>query len=466
MCCSRQAGSLTQSCGQRTTKLLHNSAIDGSRTAIPGSRSQRLFDCSFTSTWSANSQKEFRNGITFGPQIQVSRLTDNLQDLNGLSQATISFQILLPLLRNRGRETVDAQEVSARFTLDASLLQLNHTIAQQLANSAIAYWNVVAAKENLKIYVDSETRGKNYLDDVQTLINFDRVARGEINQVLANLADRTSSRIQAEQAVFDAQQNLALAMGLTTKEITEFPQTVDPLPDWTSTAVLAVNPTLIQSFVDRALQGRGDLLAAEQHERSSQVLIPAAKNQLRPQLNLNLSIGYAGLLEGTNYLRVFGSPFNNVGGPTAVGSLTYSFAPRNNTARGELAQAQGSYRQAEIERSDIERTVASNVATAMVDLASSISRLQKAREGVAAYQRALEGEQEKFTLGLNQFVDVLTIEDRLTNALLQALSAQLNYATAIENLRFATGTIIDVNKQTQTLEKNTFLVPPFQWGIN
>ena len=131
--------------------------------------------------------------------------------------------------------------------------------------------------------------------------------------MIANLADRTSSRIQAEQAVLDAQQNLALAMGLTTKEITTFPQTTDALPDWTGTAVPTVSPSLIQSCVDRALQGRGDLLAAEQHARSAEVLIPAAKNQLRPQLNLNLSVGYAGLLEGTNYLRVFGSPFNNVG---------------------------------------------------------------------------------------------------------------------------------------------------------
>ena len=90
--------------------------------------------------------------------------------MNGLSQATISFQVLLPLLRGRGREVVDAQEASARFTVDASLLQLNHTIAQQLANSAIAYWNVVAANESLKIYLDSEKRGKTYQDDVQTLI--------------------------------------------------------------------------------------------------------------------------------------------------------------------------------------------------------------------------------------------------------------------------------------------------------
>jgi outer membrane protein TolC len=301
---------------------------------------------------------------------------------------------------------------------------------------------------------------------VQTLIDVDRVAKGEANQVVANLADRTSSRIQAEQGVLDAEQNLALAMGLTTAEITTFPQAVDSLPDWTGREIPIITPPLVQSFVERALKNRGDLLAAAEHERAAAVVIPAARNQLRPQLNLGVSVGYAGLLNGTNYLRVFASPFNNVGGPNATGSLTYSFAPRNNVARGELAQAEGVYHQAAIQRSDIERTIASNVSSAMVDLVSSIRRLQKAREAVNAYRRALDGEQDKFSLGINQFVDVLTIEDRLTNALSEALSAHLSYATAIENLRFATGTIIDINKQAQLLEKRTFLFPPFEWESN
>jgi len=465
-------GVLQQASGQFDTVLGANG--QHSRTITPLTKLQQAqaqaagvtasSQTTESSSYAASVQKEFRNGITIGPQIQVNRLADNLQDLSGLNQSTIAFQVILPLLRGRGHNVVGAQEMSARFTVDATLFQLNHTIAQQLASCAVQYWNVVAAKENLQIFSNSEARGKAYLDDVRTLIDADRVAKGEINQVVANLADRTSSRIQAEQAVLDAQQALALSMGMTTRELRTFPQPIDPLPDWTQSEAPAVTPSLIQSFTDRALQNRGDLLAANEHERAAEVLVPAARNVLRPQLNLGLSLGYSGLLEGTNYGRIFGSPFYNLGGPTATGSLTYSFAPRNNVGRGELAQAEGSYQQAVIQRSDIERTIASNVSSAMIDLASSIARLQKAREAVNAYRVALEGEQEKFRLGISQLVNVLTIEDRLTNALSQALSAQLNYATAIENLRFATGTIVDLNKQTQTLEKSTFLVPPFDWG--
>ena len=417
-----------------------------------------------STSYNVNAQKEYRNGITIEPSLQINRLRDNLTNLPGTDQSTISFQVTIPLLRGRGREVVAAQETSARQNVDASVFTLNFTIAQQLAGAASQYWNAVAGIANLQIAKDSETRGLNYARDVRTLIAADRVPRLEINQVLANLADRTASRVQAEQNLLDARQNLALAMGLSADEITSFPMPTEGLPEWLGEAPPAVTPALMQSFVAQAMSHRADLMAADKTSLASQVLIPSFKNQLRPQLNLNLNIGYSGLLEGKDYFRIFGSPFRNVYGPNAVGSLSYSFAPKNDVARGELMQVQGSYRQAVIQRGDLARTIASNVASAMVDLSSSVARLRKERDAVSSYRLALDTEREKFSMGLNSLIDVLTMEDRLTAALSNELSAHLSYALAIENLRLATGTIIEPDKLTQTLRRETFSTPPFPWG--
>ena len=111
------------------------------------------------------------------------------------------------------------------------------------------------------------------------------------------------------------------------------------------------------------------------------------------------------------------------------------------------------------------RNVASNVVTSMSTLAYDVTGLRKAREAVAYYRLALNDELDKFHLGLNSLVDVLTMEDRLTSALTTEVSAQLSYAVALENLRFATGTVIDANTPVHNLDKNTFLRPPFEWEL-
>jgi outer membrane protein TolC len=250
-------------------------------------------------------------------------------------------------------------------------------------------------------------------------------------------------------------------MGLKSDEVIISPDASDPLPDWPEKSIPEVSTEIVQKFVKNALDKRPNVIAAKLRRQSAEQILPAARNQLRPQLNLTLNVGYNGLLEGPGFGKPFGAPFNNVG-PNTYASLNYAFPPRNDVAIGQLAQADASYQQSILNVTDLERTIASNVVTTITTLSSSIAALQKARQAVAYYRIALDQEQERFRLGLNSLVDVLTIEDRLTSALSGAVSAQLNYAVAIENLRLATGTIVDPNERTHTVDKNTFIRPPLE----
>ena len=417
-----------------------------------------------SSGYGAGVQQQLRNGIIIGPVAQVNRLLDNLQDLNGVSTSNVAFQVTTPFLRGKGREVVTAHERAAQFTVDASVYDVNQTVAQQLATTAGQYWNVVAAMRDLDIAKSAEKRGQDYASEVRTLIDADRVARGEINNVNANLAQRTSNRVAAEERLLQTQQALALAMGTRLMEITAFPMTTDPLPDWIAANVPSITPELVQSFIDRAVDRRADMLAATERQRGAEVLLPAARNQLKPQLDATFSLGYSGLLEGKDYFRIFGSPFYGVGGPTATVGLKYSFAPKNNIAYGAVAEAQASIRQAELQKADVSRNIASSVVTAMISVTDAVARLRKARDAVQSYQLALDGENEKFRLGVNSIVELLTVEDRLTTALSTENAAQLDYATAVVNLRYATGTLIDPRTNTHSIDKDVFTKPPFEWG--
>lgn len=419
-----------------------------------------------TTTYAFGAQRLFRNGVSVASSITLDRNTDNVAAQLGLNQSLVSFQVVLPFLRGRGRAAVDAQELSSASAVNASLHDTNQTVAQLLVNAASNYWNVVAAVQNLQIAKDSEERGAKYVRDVKTLIEADKVPEGEIYQLLANLRGRTALRIAAEQGLISAQQTLALAMGSNSDEVVVSPDASDPLPDWTENSIPEVSPQIVQKFVDNAMTKRPDLIAARLRRQAAEQLLPAARNQLRPELNLTVSSGYSGLLEGTRFDKPFGALFNNVHGLNTYASLNFAFPPRNHAAIGQLTQAQASYQQSILNEAELERNIASNVLTTITTLSNSVAALQKTREAVANYRVALDQEQERFRLGVNSLVDVLTMEDRLTTALSQGVSAQLNYAVAIENLRLATGTVVDPDQRIHTIDKHTFLQPPLEADLH
>jgi outer membrane protein TolC len=211
------------------------------------------------------------------------------------------------------------------------------------------------------------------------------------------------------------------------------------------------------------MERRADLIAAGKRIQAAEALLPAAKDQLRRRVNLDLSIGYSGLLEKKNIFSVFGAPFKNPAGPNATASIQYYFTRENSAARGALLEAEANYRQTLLARSNIERIIANSVASSMVDLVKSIARLQEARESIRQYQLALEGEQDKYRLGQSALLDVLTMEERLTAANSDEVSAQLDYAIAVQKLRFATGSMIDPRSSAHTLDRQLFVTPPFDW---
>ena len=415
-------------------------------------------------TYTIETPKLFRNGVSIDPTATLTRTTDNISTRQGLNQSQVAFQINIPLLRGRGRDAVDAQEKSAGSTVQANVRDVNQEVALLLTTTAIQYWNAVAAAQNLEIAKDSETRGEKYLQDVQMLIDKDRVARGEINQLVANLANRKATSIAAEQQLATARQNLALAMGLSASQLVELPETLDNLPDWAIEGDPRVTPALTNRFVSSALKLRADVIAADFQVTAAKQLLPAAQNQLLPQLNASLSTGYNGIATGTPYGKPFGALFDNVRGANVTGSITYSFPPRNDTAAGQWTQARAAFQAAVLNRDRVTRTAASGVVTATTGLSFSVSALRQAREAVGYYRLALNNEVEKFHLGRNTLVNVTTMEDYLNSALLAEVSAHLGYAVALANLRFATGTVVDASAPVQSVDKTIFLQPPFEWG--
>lgn len=410
-------------------------------------------------TFEAGPQKLFRNGLVLSSSVQVNRSADNLTNRTGLNQSRLSLQLDLPLLKNRGRGVVSAQETSAAREVEASTYDLNQAVADLAAGTAIAYWQNLAARQALDVAVGSEERGQTLVENVRTLVATDRVPRAELFTVAANLADRTASRLAAEQRVLESHQQLALAMGRRADEFAlvgvpseDFPDPSGPPP--------TVDAETVARFVGQALARRADVRAARKREEGARSLVVAARNQTRPQVDLSVATGWAGLVEGRKTGQFVDAPFTELQGPDVIAGLTFRFPPSNNLARGQVLQAESSLRQAELSTADLSRQIASSVVVALEAVRNAMLRVEKARESVQAFRSALEGERDKFRLGSGSLVSILTVEDRLTAALGGEVSARLAYAVALTQLRRATGTIVDPEGEVSRVEPSVFLSLP------
>lgn len=457
-----------QAAGQFDTLL--GAGITRSRSNDPLStylQQQALIDGVQTSnlltnltTYDVSLGKMWRNGMSVSAVLGVSRDLDNLTNAADVSSSQFSLALEIPLLRGRGRDAVAAQEDAAGIEVQASQLDLNQLIAQLMTNTATSYWNFVAARKNLQIAQDAEQRGHAYVENVQAFIDADRVPRSDIHEVLANLAGRTATRIAAGHQFGAAAQQLALDMGLLPNQILSLTGALDNFPDSLSQTPPSDEPQADREYFEESLHRRADFLAAKRREAEARRLLSAARNQTLPSLNLVVNAGYNGLREGHAVGALLGAPFADVPGPNAGVGINYSFPPRNDIARGQLLQSQASLSQSELRTTSVAENIHALVYVAADAVWSTIEQSRKAHESVASFQSALGAEREKYRLGSGSVVAILTVEDSLTTALLSEVQADLAYALALTQLRFATGTLIEPDKPVQTVEGSVFFRVP------
>jgi outer membrane protein TolC len=417
-------------------------------------------DVSDLSNYLFKLDKLFRNGIEITPVFQLNRNTDFLTDPGGVNASALSLLVNIPLLRGRGKKAVAAREEAAAREVEASLFDLDQVIAQLIANTTTSYWNLVAAEKAVAVALDAEARGRTYLENVKALVAADQVPRNDLNEVTANLASRSATRVAAEQQLATARQQLALDMGTPATAMLsginageDFPP-ADQNPPSDSMASLTY-------YLKEGLKTRGDYLASARRNVEAETLVIGAKNALLPQVNLTLSAGYSGLQEGRsvgNFLAASGAA---IPGPIASGGINYTFPTGNHLARGQLKEARATAIQAEQRTLDLARTISFQISVAVQAVRNSILQLKEANQAVLSFQAALDGEREKYRTGFGSIVDVLTTEDRLNAALNTQIQARLAYAQALIQFRLATGTVVEPGRAQQTLAPQIFSTLPF-----
>ena len=409
-----------------------------------------------TTAYSLALDTPLRNGIVLSPSIGVTSTAGTFNDFSSLSaqnQGKVNFSIRVPLLKGGG-ESAAALETAANMEWEASKQDLRFSISQSVLNTVTAYWGLLATGKNLEIAREAEASVRRMVDETRKLIEADELPAADLNMLSANLLDKTASRIFAEQALRDARQRLGQAMGLPYLQITTL-EPADAFPYFVTE--LSGLESQVTRLIELAMKRRPDFAAAQLRQNSARTLADAAQTNLKPQLDVTVSVGYAGLAEGGNIMGGLGQ---NRGGANIGTSISYQWPFDNNAARGRYLQQAAAYDQSTIRTASVERSIGIGVESALSGLANSARQLKESEESVELYRVSVENEKTKYKLGTSTMIDVLAVNDRLLNARLSNISYRLNTLNALARLNFEAGALLAEDKTGQFIRLDQFVSAP------
>ena len=416
-----------------------------------------------STSWQTGVNRQLLNGVVLEGGINVTSTDDSTLQQSGVPTQTIgrlSFAVRVPLLKNAGRETVGAGLFAAEAEHLATVYDLVQTNAQTLLNSALAYWDYLGRQRQLEVALAAERRARALTEEIEKLIANDQVPRAERELPLASFADKTVLRVQAEQAFVAARRTLARAIGLPAEQSIMLAQPADDFPKHDG-RMLDAN-ALPDNLRDQAIRSRADLEASRQREQSARFLLAAARNNLKPQIDLTVGAGYLSLAEGrgaSDLDRVIAQART---GPTFNVTLGGQWPQGNSAARGTLLVQAATYDSSTIRIRELEASIVTSVAVDIEALRRAAKQLTEGDESVRRYTIALRNEETKRKLGQSTLIDVINIQDRLDGALIQQVQLQQNFAVAIAQLRFDLGTLVRKNGEAFDVRVEDLVSVSFQ----
>lgn len=413
-----------------------------------------------TTSYGINLTREFRTGVVIQPGVSLRRIFTREPRYPTENRAQVDFIVTVPLFKSGGREVTEAGERVAEKAVDISLLQLKHQTSVSVLNTVKAYWRYLAAERELDQLTLSEARADSFVMDIRTLIEHDERPAADLEQVLANLAEKNSARIAGIQTLFEARQQLGLAIGLPFDRMVALPQPDGDFPVPHRHDIEDCITVQSGALMAQSLALRQDYLAVEAQQASNRILLKAAQNGLLPKVDLAFRIGYAGLDEGSRLSRSVSALGSDVPGISVGAGLNYQWPINNNAAHGVLMQRKAEFEQSRILTDELSRSICSAVVTALSDLNNSSQQVTRSQAAVRSYKKAVENEKTKFKMGIATLLDRITIENFLTSALLQEIAAQEKFSNALVRLRHETGTLLVQTEQGLSVGMPELTTPP------
>jgi outer membrane protein TolC len=405
----------------------------------------------------------YRQTLFSGTQYNLSFTDTKLSSNNAFAtfnpqlSAGFNFSVVQPLLRGRGMFITKLPISIARSKLKAADFSLRDQVIQLIAAAENAYWDVVNARENLRVQEESLKLADAALTRAKKEIELGATSKLEVFQPEANRANAELGLIQARFTLQQAENAARKQMGAD----------LDPryrsMPlVFTETLDMPVESQPIDrnAEVDAALRHRPDLRSAVQNLDADDLSIKQANNGLLPQLNLTAQYGSSGL-GGIYYPRtnlvnpdapvipIPGGLADALGGvfgfnyPIYGFGLTLTLPIRDRNAAANLADAVVQKHMDTLKVRSTEQTVRLQVLNAVSQVEQSREAVRVAKIARDLAQKRVEADQQRYELGVITLYFVLDSQNAFVQSESNLVAQTINYKRNLLNLYQRTGELLD-----------------------
>jgi outer membrane protein TolC len=391
---------------------------------------------------------------TVGYSASKSTTNSSFATLNPSLSSALNVNFSQPLLRNRGASVNRLNLMMARSRYGIAGSTLKNSLTQLISEAENAYWDVVQARENLRVAQNARKLAVDSLALSQKELDLGAISPLDIYNPEQQLANAELTVSQARFSLTQAENALRKQIGAdldpdirrTPLELTE-----------TVESAVASEPLDAEQQVARAILARPDLKAALQSLDTDDLQIRQAKNEILPNLSLTGSyttqgVGgnvYAGSLGGLAAPPIpggFGDSLSQMFGfgyPVYSFGLNLSLPIRNHAATADMADALVQKKRDSLTVRNSQQAIRLSVLNAVSNVESSKESLKLALVARGFAAKYLDAENQKFQLGSEPMQFVLQAQTQLSQAESAVVQAQVGLRRNLLNLFTQTGELLD-----------------------
>jgi len=400
-------------------------------------------------------------GMQFDVGYSASKATSNssFATLNPALSSSLSFSFSQPLLRNRGAAVNRLNLMLAKSRLNVAQSTLRNNLIQLVNSAENAYWDVVQARENLRVSLSAKKLADDSLALSQKELDLGAISPLDIYNPQQQAANADLGVSQARFALVQVENALRKQMGADLDpEVRRLPM------DLTEAVEISVVAGEIEAEkeVDKAYHARPDLRAYVQTLDADDLSIRQAKNEILPNLSLSgsyITQGVGGNVYQTSTDALTGvvttaapipggfadalSQMFGFGYPSYTLGLNLSLPIRNRAATADMADALVQKKRDALTVRNTQQQIRLSVLQAVSNVEASEESLKLAlvaREFAAKY---LDAENQKFSLGSEPMQFVLQAQTQLSQAESAVVQARVGLRRNLLSLYTQTGELLD-----------------------
>ncbi len=397
----------------------------------------------------------FAPGTQVTTTLNMSKTSTNSQfnQYNPALTTSWSTNFTQPLLRNRGIYVNRLPITIARSQRKVQEFSLESTLQQLLVTAENAYWDLVSARERLKVQEQALFLADQALKRSQKEVELGATSPLEIFQPQQNYAT-------AEINLTQVKYQLQIAEDALRRQIS-----VDLDPDIRKLPIVLTEDSKIsgdepaldaESLVGMAMQKRPDLLSIKQSLDVNDLQIKSSMNLLKPALGLGGRYSTTGR-GGRSFMTdpVTGASIPIPGGITdAFGqyfdyntfsfNVTLSLPLRDRAASANLADSVVGKKLTVLRQRSLEQSIRQDVLTAINQLENSRASVKLAQIALDFAQKRADADQKRYDLGVITIFFLLASQNDLTQAQSTLVNNTVNYRRNVLNLQQRVGNLLEV----------------------